>query len=133
MMRLTLPAALCALISISGCTGLTQQVNDRVGETQTRASRLVKEVGQVDTTAKKSTSSVHENGVWIGKGVMKLQQKDNLPPIFQEPATFDRTVYSLAELAERITLRSGIPTKVSPDALIASSRALGNNAGATGA
>jgi type IVB pilus formation R64 PilN family outer membrane protein len=50
--------------------------------------------------------------------------------VFREPANFDRTVSSLSELAERITMRSGIPTKVSPGALAVAGGALPPSAAA---
>lgn len=127
-------AAASALILVSGCTGLAGKVDRGVDELDGKASTLVRDVGRpAPGVVMKSTPNVaHEDGVWLGKNIVKVGQPA-LPPIFYESATFDRNVNSLAELAERITLRSGIPTKVSPDALVASSGngAMPNNAQAT--
>ncbi|MFC7518879.1 PilN family type IVB pilus formation outer membrane protein [Herbaspirillum sp. GCM10030257] len=136
-----LTTAASALILVSGCTGLTEKVNRGVDDTNLKASTLVKDVGRPapGVVMKSAPTVVHEDGVWLGKNIVKVGQPA-LPPIFYESATFDRNVHSLAELAERITLRSGIPTKVSPDALAASNGAaptVGNTqapiAGAAGA
>ncbi|MGH8810049.1 MAG: PilN family type IVB pilus formation outer membrane protein, partial [Noviherbaspirillum sp.] len=81
----------------------------------------VKDVGRTVPGAevKQPPSVAHEDGIWLGKSVAKAEQSA-LPPIFHEPASFDRSVASLSEFAERVTLRVGIPAKVTPDALAAS-------------
>lgn len=117
-MRLTTLAVTSACILLSGCSSLSERIGSKVDESQAKAARLVKEVGGTDTTTRSASPVVHDNGMWIGKNVVKLEQQDQLPPIFREPATFDRTIYSLAEFAERITLRSGIPTKVASDVIL---------------
>jgi type IVB pilus formation R64 PilN family outer membrane protein len=128
MMRSTVLIIVPVLILATACTGLQEKIDTRVNEAQSRAERLVKDVGQVESTVKRPVSVSHEGGAWLGKNTVKLAPQDNLPPIFYDATTFDRTVHSLAELAERITLRSGIPTKVTPDAIVVSTNALmGNN------
>jgi type IVB pilus formation R64 PilN family outer membrane protein len=82
-------------------------------------SSLVREVGQTGQGVMASSSVTYKDDIWVGKGIAK-SERTLLPPIFSQPATFDRTVHSLTEVAERITLRSGIPTKVSAEALQAS-------------
>lgn len=124
-MRIKLFAAASALTLMSGCTGLTERVESNVEQTDAKASSLIRDVGRAapaGIVGKALPPVEHESGIWLSKNVVKVGPPA-LPPIFYEPATFDRTVHSLAELAERITLRSGIPTKVSPDALAVSSGA----------
>lgn len=130
-MRLTILAAASASILISGCSGLTQKIGGTIENGETRANRLIKEVGNVDPTAKRPSPVVHEEGIWIAKKAITLQQQDELPPIFYEQAMFDRTVHSLAEFAERITLRSGIPTKVTHDAALAATNQLRSRSAAS--
>lgn len=127
-MRLTMIAGMSALILVSGCTGLTEKVRNRFDDGESKASRLMKDVGRAESGPRNAAPVVHDNGVWVAKNVIKLNQGDILPPIFSEQTTFDRTVHSLAELAERITVRSGVPTKVAPDALSAAQRALNPSA-----
>jgi len=119
-MRRKYIAVVLAALTLSGCAGVSQKVDGNVEQTDSKADLLFKDVGHAapaGVVGNASPSVVHENGVWLGKNVVKLGQP-SLPAIFYEPATFDRTVSSLSELAERLTLRSGIPTKVSSDALI---------------
>lgn len=130
-----LSAAACSLVLVSGCTGLGERINGGVDEADSKVSRLVKDVGRTATGEAVTTTApvVHEEGIWLGKNIVKAKEP-TLPPIFYESAAFDRNVNSLAELAERITLRAGIPTKVSPDALAVSSGSVivagGGSAGA---
>lgn len=102
----------------AGCTGLSGKVASSVDQSATKASALAGDAGRVvpDARGQAAPAITHEDGIWIGRSVVPLAAKP-LPPIFHEPATFDRTVSSLAELAERITLRSGIPVKVAPEVL----------------
>lgn len=125
-------ALLLACALMCGCSSLPGSITTRVDSSESRADRLLKNVGRADPGKSAPSTVVHENGIWIAKNSIPLTAKDNLPPVFNEPATFDRTVYSLSEFAERITLRSGIPTKITPDALSAASRALQGGEGAAG-
>jgi type IVB pilus formation R64 PilN family outer membrane protein len=115
----------CASVLLCACTGLPGKVDTGVDSAHVNAAALMKDVGHLapDGTAKNSPTVTREKGIWLGTNVVKLGAPP-LPAIFQESATFDRTLASLSELAERITLRAGIPTKVSPDAMAASTAAL---------
>ena len=106
------------LILASGCTGLQERIGKNFDQTDRQAATLLQDVGGTAEGIVKNRSSVasHEEGVWLGAKVMKLKEP-SLPAVFFQPTTFDRTVASLSEVAERITLRSGIPVKVSPEVL----------------
>ncbi|HEY0846347.1 MAG TPA: PilN family type IVB pilus formation outer membrane protein [Noviherbaspirillum sp.] len=65
---------------------------------------------------------VVNQGIWVSGQAMRLGRESQLPPVFSEPATFDRTVGSLSEFAERMTVRSGIPVRITPDAIAATLR-----------
>jgi len=121
-MRTTKTLAIFATSLVSGCTGLTQTISTHVDNTESKVSRLVRDVGRVESRGQSDSVVVHENGIWIGKNIIK-RSPVSLPAMFYEQATFDRSISSLTELAERITLRSGIPTKIAPDALQAFTRA----------
>lgn len=115
-MRIAGFLAISAAALTTGCTGLKQHIETNVSAAETKATRLVRDVGVIESSGQAAAAVVHENGIWIGKNVIKRDVVP-LPAVFHQPATFDRSVSSLAELAERITLRSGIPTKIAPDAL----------------
>lgn len=107
-----------ALVSLAACSGMQKQTEIRMNDSAVRAENMLKNVGNMKSSpAEKAPSSVaYEEGIWLGKNAVKTSQAV-LPPIFYEEAAFDRTVQSLSELAERLTMRSGIPTKISSDAL----------------
>ncbi|WP_292933257.1 PilN family type IVB pilus formation outer membrane protein [Noviherbaspirillum sp.] len=112
------------LFVLSACANLAGDIESRVDDTQSKAEKLVKDVGRTapGVVAKSAPLVEHEDGIWLGKNIVKVGQP-TLPTVFHQPATFDRTVASLSEFAERIAIRSGIPTKVTPDALAVSSGA----------
>ncbi|AIY39638.1 Lipoprotein [Collimonas arenae] len=118
MMQIKLCAMLAAAALMCGCSGLTEKLDSGSIDAGARAGRLAKQVGHASPVAGNQPSVTHDAGIWLGNTAVKLD-RSLLPPIFYEPTVFDRTVYSLAELAERISLRSGIPVKVMPDALLA--------------
>ncbi|WP_378997110.1 PilN family type IVB pilus formation outer membrane protein [Paraherbaspirillum soli] len=130
-MQIKLCAMLAAAALVTGCTGLTEKLDNSSIEAGARAGRLAKQVGHSEPVAGNKPSVTHESGIWLGNNAIKLD-RSVLPPIFYESTVFDRTVYSLAELAERISLRSGIPVKVMPDALLAAGGKVPGN-GAAGA
>ncbi|NRR33758.1 PilN family type IVB pilus formation outer membrane protein [Oxalobacteraceae bacterium] len=121
--------AASALLVLPGCADLASKIDQGFPRSEAGVSELVKDVGRPapGAAAAPVAAVVHESGIWLGKNVVKVGQP-SLPPIFYEAATFDRSVASLSELAERITLRAGIPTKVSPDALGAAGAAEGATA-----
>lgn len=117
-MAVRLSTVLATLFLLSACSGLPEKIDGRVDEAGGKISSLVRDTGRTapGIVVRSPTSVAHEKGIWLGKEVVKLGQPV-LPSLFYENATFDKAVASLSELAERITLRSGIPTKVAPDAL----------------
>ncbi|MGW8393171.1 PilN family type IVB pilus formation outer membrane protein [Pseudoduganella sp. HUAS MS19] len=112
-----LPVLTCAVLSLSACSDLADRVSSNADAADGATSGLVKEVGRNARGAVVPASArvVHEPGIWLGKNVVKLGQPP-LPAVFYQAAAFDRSIYSLSELAERLTLRSGIPSRVNADA-----------------
>lgn len=109
-------AASFALLLATGCSGLSEKIGANVDQSEKRANALVGVTGRSVPSENNAQAPLiqHDKGIWIGRNVVKLGAKP-LPPIFYEPATFDRSVASVAEIAERISMRSGIPVKVAPD------------------
>lgn len=107
----------CLLLSVllSACQTLPHEIADRVSASDAKASRLAREVGKIEGASQSTSGIQHEPGIWIGRSLPRVSQMP-LPQAFNQPATFERAVRSLDEFAERITLRSGIPTKVAADA-----------------
>ncbi|SEK64609.1 type IVB pilus formation outer membrane protein, R64 PilN family [Roseateles sp. YR242] len=108
-------ASATAWVLLAGCTGLTQRLDQESREADRRASVQSRQVGQVVDDRRGDGVQINE-GIWIGKSSVRLQEASSLPPVFSEPVTFNRRVRSLAEFAERITAMSGVPTRVTADA-----------------
>ena len=110
--------AVLPLLLLSACGGMSARLDKTIDDTGGQVSTLVRDTGHTanGVVARAPSSVSHESGIWLGKDVVKLGQPA-LPKIFFENAVFDKTVASLAELAERISVRTGLPVKVTPDAL----------------
>jgi len=121
MMSISIRFLLPAVAVLAGCSGLPGDVAGRIDGGERQAARMVRDVGQVESRGQAASSVVRDNGMWIGRSTVK-RDPTVLPPLFSENATFDRSVASLAEFAERITVRSGIPARVSADALALNAR-----------
>ena len=109
--------ALIGTMLLPACTSMQNGIIERVDASEKRTSALTRDVGKVDGPTGQALPSVqHDPGIWIGRSLARNSQVP-LPPIFNQPATFERSVSSLSEFAERITLRSSVPTKITADAL----------------
>ncbi|NDP59423.1 MAG: PilN family type IVB pilus formation outer membrane protein [Oxalobacteraceae bacterium] len=116
-------AILIGILLLPACSNLQNGITERVNASEKRASALTREVGKIDGSPGLAAPTIqHDPGIWIGRSLARTSQVP-LPQVFNQATTFERSVSSLAEFAERITLRSGIPTKIAADA---------SNAGQTG-
>ncbi|WP_246312308.1 PilN family type IVB pilus formation outer membrane protein [Pseudaquabacterium terrae] len=122
---------------VSGCAGLAERIERviddsvlRAGGLKAQAAAPVATLAAAPAAASASAAAAttppvaREEGLWIARSAIRMEPVENLPPVFLQPATFDRTVSSLSEFAERITLRAGLAVRVTPDAQTASQRTL---------
>jgi len=122
---------------LGGCTGLAQHINDATNHDTDAAEKYIDASQHGNINAGKNLDVLVDNGIWLSGRTVKLSKDVALPSLFSQPATFDRSVFTLQEFAERITRLAQIPTKVSPDASDAAQRSLdaasgGTQHGATG-
>ena len=127
--KLSIICALAAL-SLAGCTGLLDRVTGAANGDASTASKYIAASEHGDIQAHPIDDVVVNNGIWLSGRTVKLASDAKLPPLFSQPATFDRSVFSLQEFAERVTRLTSIPTKVAPDAVDAAARALASASGA---
>lgn len=111
-----LSAVAAIVCSLSACSGLVERVENDAANNADRGKRLAQNTGKIERTGPHAQAVVFEKGIFIGKTANKLPVEKKLPAVFSEPAWFDRSVGSLQEFAERISTRSGVPTKVGADA-----------------
>lgn len=120
-------ALLCC--SLAACAGMAGRDGQGAGVSVEKVAEMAGQVGTAKPVpVAPAPAVVHDDGIWLGHKAVKVSSAPALPPVFGEPTTFDRTVASLSELAERITIRSGIPAKVTPGALAVASGALPQSA-----
>lgn len=119
--RLTTIAALVG--TLSACSGLSERVENDAATNAERGKRLAQNAGKIEKAGPHAQAVIFEKGIFIGKTSNKLPVETKLPAVFSEPAWFDRSVGSLQEFAERISTRSGVPTKVGTDAAQIAARA----------
>ncbi|HTH73832.1 MAG TPA: PilN family type IVB pilus formation outer membrane protein [Trinickia sp.] len=113
----------------AGCTGLSQRIADSAKRDAEHGHALAADAEQGHIAVHALDDVVVNNGIWLSGRTVKLGTDAALPPIFAQPATFDRSVSSLQEFAERITRLTQLPTKVAPDASSAAERTLEAAAG----
>ena len=114
-------AALAVALMASGCSHLSDKLDGDIDASSDRMKQL--KAGAQPAVA---PTVEGEDTLWIARTSVRIEPRDSLPAVFSQPATFDGSVASLTEFAQRITLRSGIPAHVTADALAAPRSAAGD-------
>lgn len=127
--RLSAACLSLAVLVMAGCTGLSQRISESAKLDADHGHALVEDAQQGHVSVHALDDVVVNNGIWLSGRTVKLGTDAALPPIFTQPATFDRSVSSLQEFAERITRLTQLPSKVAPDASAAAQRTLEGIAG----
>jgi type IVB pilus formation R64 PilN family outer membrane protein len=110
-------------LSLAGCTGLEKKLDAEIDSTQAHALKLSSSLASAAAAGPGGAMVRQEAGAWFGKRAVKLTPANDLPAIFDMPATFNGSVANLNAFADRISMRSGLPVRVMPDALTAISKA----------
>ncbi|KVU76842.1 PilN family type IVB pilus formation outer membrane protein [Burkholderia ubonensis] len=129
-MRVFLVISLLAAL-LSGCTGLRSGIERDAQRDSSESGALLKRASDGDNSVHALAPVVVNDGLWVSAGAVKLQRGEQLPSLFDEPASFDRPVASLSEFAEQVTRLTQVPTQVAASAQQAAARS--QNGGADGA
>ncbi|KVV37445.1 secretin [Burkholderia ubonensis] len=129
-MRVFLVISLLAAL-LSGCTGLRGGIERDAQRDSNESGALLKRASDGDNSVHALAPVVVNDGLWVSAGAVKLQRGEQLPSLFDEPASFDRPVASLSEFAEQVTRLTQVPTQVAASAQQAAARS--QNGGADGA
>ena len=108
--------AVALSLLLGGCSGPLRQADQEADDAHSRASQRFAKAGQAVEDRGAGSATVHE-GLWIAKSSMRLASTETLPPVFASKVTFNRRVRSLSDFAGRITVMTGVPSRVTPDAL----------------
>ncbi|WP_431824385.1 PilN family type IVB pilus formation outer membrane protein [Burkholderia sp. F1] len=129
-MRVFLVISLLAALS-GGCTGLRGGIERDTQRDSNESGAILKRVSDGDNSVHALSPVVVNDGLWVSAGAVKLQHGEQLPSLFDEPASFDRPVSSLSEFAQQVTRLAQVPTQVAASAQQAAARS--QNGGAEGA
>ncbi|KWB84576.1 PilN family type IVB pilus formation outer membrane protein [Burkholderia ubonensis] len=126
-MRVFLVISLLAAL-LSGCTGLRSGIERDAQRDSNESGALLKRVSDGDNSVHALAPVVVNDGLWVSAGAVKLQRGEQLPSLFDEPASFDRPVASLSEFAEQVTRLTQVPTQVAASAQQAAARSQNGSA-----
>ncbi len=129
-MRQILAGVLLAVLGACATRDLTRSASESIASGQREASGYLKQIRSGD--GKVGTVKFNE-GAWLGSKPIELAQDSVLPAMFQREIAITRSVTSLGEIAERITQNSGVPVKISRDALAMGASVQTRSAAAPGA
>lgn len=118
-------------VLLVACTGLPQRISDATNGDAESAGKYLSASQHGTIRANAADDVVVDSGIWLSGRTVKLANDTALPAVFAQAATFDRSVSTLQEFAERITRITQLPTKVAPDAVDAAERALNTTSGST--
>jgi type IVB pilus formation R64 PilN family outer membrane protein len=113
-------ACLCLLAS---CTGLSQKIDHSTQADDARASQLLGKSELGDNSASDPDAVVVKDELWLSGETLKATAQVTLPPVFDEPASFDGTVDSFRAFADRISRLVHMPVKITSSAADAAERA----------
>lgn len=128
-MRVLFAISLLAVAWLAGCTGLRGGIERDARRDSNETGALLKRASDGDNSVRSLAPVVVDNGLWVSAGTVKLRNSEQLPPLFDEPASFDRSVASLSEFAEQITRLTQVPTQVAASAQQAAARSQHGGAG----
>ncbi|WDD92561.1 PilN family type IVB pilus formation outer membrane protein [Burkholderia sp. FERM BP-3421] len=129
-MRLLFGISLLGAALLAGCTGLRQHIDQDVQRADDESTALMRRAADGDSRVHALPPVVVDDGLWVSAGTVKLRNDTTLPPLFDEPASFDRAVSSLSEFAAQITRLTQIRTQVAASAMQAAARSQGGGADA---
>ncbi len=129
-MRQILAGTLLVALGACAARDLTRSAAESIADGQRDATGYLKQIRSGD--GKVGTVSFNE-GAWLGSKPIELAQDSVLPAMFQREIAITRSVTSLGEIAERITQNSGVPVKISRDALAMGTSMQTRSAAAPGA
>ncbi|AOJ71190.1 MULTISPECIES: PilN family type IVB pilus formation outer membrane protein [Burkholderia] len=131
-MRVYFAISFLAAVLLAGCTGLRGGIERDAHRDSSASDTLLKRASEGENTVHALAPVVVDNGLWVSAGAVKLRSSEQLPALFDEPASFDRSVSSLSEFAEQITRLTQVPTQVAASAQQAAARSQ-HGGGADGA
>ena len=105
-------------IALTGCsTELTRDITDKVKEDASKTDSLLSKVGSTITPPRATVSRTGAIWLPVRRNGASEAQAVEMAPVLRDPFAVNRVFTSLNDVAERISLQTGIPVNVSPDAV----------------
>jgi type IVB pilus formation R64 PilN family outer membrane protein len=117
-----LTAIAASVLVLTGCGTMNPFSGDKESKSHhekvtEQAERLNEEKRNTQITHTSAQPVVYNNGVYVAKTTARKEKEENLPAVFYESVWFNTTVKDINEFAERITLRTRVPTVVGTDVM----------------
>lgn len=112
-----------AALLLASCTGLTGQLEHDAHGDATRAEDLMGKTGSGHNVDHDEDGVVVKDSLWLSGNTIKVPVRKALPPLFDEPASFEGNVDSVQAFADRVTRLTHVPARVAPGALDAAAHA----------
>lgn len=113
---------LASLSLLGGCmTPLSLMVDSKVDRNQAKSAELAQQAAQGrPRVASESRATIERvDGIWLPfKRLSEISEQASAKDAATRRITVNRDFRNIQEVAERVTLLTGIPVKVAPDALI---------------
>ncbi len=122
-----------ALLALTGCQLIDfRKINDEVANNHDEAARLAAKAQQTKAVGGRKTSSIeHVSGLWLPSKKVATETRTPQNPALARKVTVNRSFTGIEAAAARITILTGIPVTVAPDAAGARGQPL-NTAGGLG-
>lgn len=123
-----------ALFTLTGCQLIDlKKINGEVANNHDEASRLAAKAQQTKPVGGRKTSSIeHVNGLWLPSKKVAADTRTPQNPALARKVTVNRSFTGIEDAAERITILTGIPVTVAPDAAGARGQPLNTAGGLAG-
>lgn len=118
-------AGVFAACLLPACTGVMTGINRDAREDTGKANSVLHGLRDGANLEQRNDGVITHEGLWLSGTRVNVARLDKLPALFDEPASFDRTVFSLQEFAERVTRLTNVPTRVAASAVAAAQRTMG--------
>lgn len=120
MKRLIMSMAMSSLLA--GCaTPLSLLVDKKVDKASARATELAQQqkTGRTRVASESRTAIERVDGIWLPfKRLSEINEQASAKEAATRRITVNRDFRNIQEVAERVTLLTGIPVKVAPDAMV---------------
>lgn len=107
-----------ALLLLGGCNAVEiKKINSEVNNQHDEASKLAAQAQNTKPISSKPNASIERvNGLWLPSKKLAADPVKEMNPALKRKITVNRAFTNIEDVAERVTILTGIPATVAPDA-----------------